>query len=75
EGDDSRHGRVIETMHLLQDDPRRTLADDIEWLARLVDDGRILTPEILVQEKSSFASTVTLKPRPNGWVKTVLKVR
>ncbi|MEU3726203.1 zinc-binding dehydrogenase, partial [Streptomyces sp. NPDC031705] len=32
EGDDSRHGRVIETMHLLQDDPRRTLADDIEWL-------------------------------------------
>ncbi|WP_338493644.1 zinc-binding dehydrogenase [Streptomyces sp. SJL17-4] len=74
EGDDGRHGRVIETMYLLQDDPRRTLADDIEWLARLVDDGDILTPEILVQEKSSFASTVTLKPRPNGWVKTVLKI-
>ncbi|SOE13641.1 NADPH:quinone reductase [Streptomyces sp. 2323.1] len=74
EGDDGRHGRVIETMYLLQDDPRRTLADDVEWLARRVDDGDILTPEILVQEKSAFASTVTLKPRPNGWVKTVFKV-
>ncbi|MEU5915570.1 zinc-binding dehydrogenase [Streptomyces sp. NPDC047141] len=74
EGDEGRYGRVIETMHLLQGDPRRSLVDDIEWLARMVDRGGVLTPEILVQEKSSFASTVTLTPRPNGWIKTVFKV-
>ncbi|MCG8917199.1 zinc-binding dehydrogenase [Actinokineospora sp. PR83] len=74
EGGSGRHGRVIETMHLLQDDLRRTLVDDIEWLARLVNDGDVLIPDTVVRGFSSFASSATLKSRSGGWVKTVLEL-